>query len=105
MDMTWLNLAADGISINLNEIVNALVYVGIGVIVFALAFWGMCKIVPFSMQKEIEEDQNTSLGIIVGSVIIGLSIVIGAAIHGGTTIVGPPPVAGPPTVVPVNSGN
>ena len=81
MDMVWLNLAADsGIHININEIVNALVYVGIGVVVFGLAFLVMCKVVPFSMQKEIEEDQNTALAIIIGSVILALGIVIAAAI-------------------------
>lgn len=84
----WLSLAQDtGIHINLNEIVNALVYTGIGVVVFAIAFTIMTKVVPFSMRKEIEEDQNTSLGIIVGSVIIGLAIVIAAAVHGGGTTV------------------
>jgi putative membrane protein len=104
MDFTglWLNLAAsEGISINVNEIVNALVYTGIGVVVFGLAFWAMCKIAPFSMQKEIEEDQNTSLGIIVGSVIIGLAIVIAAAVHGGTTVVYEAPKA---VVAPATSG-
>ena len=33
-----------------------------------------------SYYVEIEEDQNTSLGIIIGSVLIGLSIIIAAAI-------------------------
>ncbi len=89
----WLTLAQDpGIHINLNEIVNALVYTGLGVAVFAAAFMVMTKVVPFSMRTEIEEDQNTSLGIIVGSVIIGLAIVIASAVHGGgTTIVYQPP--------------
>jgi uncharacterized membrane protein YjfL (UPF0719 family) len=41
----------------------------------------MVKIYPFSVVKEIEEDQNTALGILFGSVFIGLSIVIAAAIN------------------------
>jgi uncharacterized membrane protein YjfL (UPF0719 family) len=41
----------------------------------------MVKISPFSVVKEIEEDQNTALGILFGSVFIGLSIVIAAAIN------------------------
>jgi uncharacterized membrane protein YjfL (UPF0719 family) len=32
--------------------------------------------------KEIEHDQNTALGIVMGSVIIGMSIIIAAAIIG-----------------------
>jgi putative membrane protein len=34
------------------------------------------------VKKEIEVDQNTSLGILIGSFIIGLAIIIAASIHG-----------------------
>ena len=48
---------------DINDIIDVLVYSGLGVFVFALAFVVMVKVSPFSVQKEIEEDQNTSLGI------------------------------------------
>ena len=57
-------------------------FAALGVVVFALAFWLMVKISPFSVRKEIEDDQNTSLAILMGSVIIGLALVIAAAVHG-----------------------
>ena len=57
-----------------------LLYTGVGVVVFILAFWIMAKVAPFSIHKEIEEDQNTALGIVMGSVVIGLAIIIAAAI-------------------------
>jgi uncharacterized membrane protein YjfL (UPF0719 family) len=63
-------------------IVQSLIFVGIGVVVFLIAFVIMTKIAPFSVKKEIEEDQNTALGILMGSVIIGLAIIIAAAIGG-----------------------
>ena len=65
---------------DVHQLVLSIVYSGVGVVVFALAFWLMVKITPFSIRKEIEEDQNTSLGVIIGSVLIGLSIIIAAAI-------------------------
>lgn len=87
---SWLPLAdvAEGASaaakvIDLKELAGALIYVAIGVCVFAAAFWIMSKVIPFSVRKEIEEDQNTALGVIMGSVVIGLAIIIAAAIHGG----------------------
>jgi uncharacterized membrane protein YjfL (UPF0719 family) len=46
-----------------------------------VTFWLICKISPFSVRKEIEIDQNTSLGIIIGAVMIGLSIIIASAMH------------------------
>jgi putative membrane protein len=61
---------------------STLVYTIFGVIVFGLAFWAMVKISPFSIRKELEEDQNTAMAILMGSVILGLAIIIAAALHG-----------------------
>ncbi|HEY3788205.1 MAG TPA: DUF350 domain-containing protein [Urbifossiella sp.] len=62
---------------------TAVIYVLIGLAFFAAAFWSIVKVAPFSVRKEIEEDQNTSLAILIGAVILGLAIIIAAAIHGG----------------------
>jgi uncharacterized membrane protein YjfL (UPF0719 family) len=62
-------------------IVQSLIFTAIGVVVFAVTFFLIVKALPFSVRKEIEEDQNTSLGILLGSVFIGLAIIIAAAIH------------------------
>jgi len=59
---------------------ESVIYSLLGLVVFALAFFIMAKVAPFSMRKEIEDDQNTALGIIVGSVLIGISIIISATI-------------------------
>lgn len=63
-------------------VVYTLIFTLIGIVVFAAAFFVMTKVAPFSIRKEIEEDQNTSLGIVIGSVIIGLALIISAAIKG-----------------------
>ena len=65
------------------EIMNfalSVVYTVLGLVVFAVAFFIFEKITPFSIRKEIEEDQNTALAIMFGAVIIGLAIIISAAI-------------------------
>jgi len=64
------------------QIVVTLVFTTIGMLFFALAFWIIVKISPFSIRKEIEVDQNTSLAILIGSVIIGIALIVSAAIHG-----------------------
>ncbi len=63
-------------------ILYSLMFAFVGIVVFALAFFIMAKVSPFSLRKEIEHDQNTSLGIVIGSVIIGLSLIISSAIKG-----------------------
>jgi putative membrane protein len=68
--------------LDLNVLMATLLYSGIGVVIFGIAFLVMVKMAPFSVQKEIEEDQNTALGIVMGSVIIGLAIIIAAAMGG-----------------------
>lgn len=56
------------------------IYAAVGLVVFGVAFLVFAKVMPFSVRKEIEEDQNTSLGIIIGAMLIGISIIIAAAI-------------------------
>ena len=62
-------------------IVTTLVFVVIGLIIFALAFLIIAKAAPFSVRKEIEEDQNIALAIVIASVILGSALIIAAAVH------------------------
>ena len=62
------------------NLVAVIAYSLVGVIVLGACFWIMKRMMPFSVTKEIEEDQNTALAIIMGSVIIGMSMIIAAAI-------------------------
>jgi putative membrane protein len=64
-----------------HQVLEASVFAGIGLVVFGLAFWIMTKVAPFSVKKEIEEDQNTALAVIMAGVIIGVSLIISAAIN------------------------
>lgn len=64
------------------HIISTVVFVLIGLVFFGLAFWIITKVAPFSVRKEIEEDQNTALGIVIGSVIIGVALIVSAALHG-----------------------
>jgi putative membrane protein len=66
----------------LELIVTTLIFTVTGLILFALAFWIMGKVTPFSIRKEIEEDQNMALGIVIAAVIIGIGLIVSAAIHG-----------------------
>jgi len=63
-------------------IIETLAFTVIGLILFALAFWIIVKVSPFSIRKELEEDQNIALGIVIASVIIGIALIVSAAIHG-----------------------
>lgn len=85
-----INLAAIaptlGLVVKMEELLPVLtttvIFVAIGLIVFAIAFLIVVLIAPFSVKKEIEEDQNTALAIIIGALIIGVAMIIAAAIQG-----------------------
>lgn len=61
-------------------LVTTLIFVFIGILFFAVAYGILSRIYP--IKKEIEEDQNTALGIVIGSIMIGIAIIIAAAIQG-----------------------
>jgi len=64
----------------LETLVTTLVFVFIGIVIFAVTYGILGMIYP--IKKEIEEDQNTALGIVIGSIMIGIAIIIAAAIQG-----------------------
>lgn len=64
----------------LEVLVTTLIFVFIGIIFFAVAYGILSRMYP--IKKEIEEDQNTALGIVIGSIMIGIAIIIAAAIQG-----------------------
>ena len=63
-------------------VIGTLIFSLIGIILFAAAFWIIVKVTPFSIRKEIEDDQNTALAIVIASVIIGIALIVAAAVHG-----------------------
>lgn len=72
----------DWLSQHTRPIVDSVVYSVIGTLILGLSFYVIEKMLPFSMRKEIAEDHNVSLGIILGAFVIGLAIIISAAIRG-----------------------
>ncbi len=72
-----MNLASFG-----HTLLAEALYAIVGILIFGAAFWLMEAVTPFSVRKEIEEDQNTALAILMGAVIIGIAMIISAAVHG-----------------------
>ena len=64
------------------HLVNTLVFTVLGLLLFALAFWLMELVTPFSLRKELEEDQNVAVAIVMGAVVLGISLVLFGALTG-----------------------
>ena len=84
MLMHLLNVNTFAFVVRMNELlevmVTTLIFVFVGLVFFSVAYGILSRI--FHIHKEIEEDHNTALGIVIGSIMIGIAIIIAAAIHG-----------------------
>jgi len=59
----------------------ALVFSLIGIVVFVLSFVIIDRITPYDLWKEIVQDKNLALAVLIGAMSIGISIIIAAAVH------------------------
>jgi putative membrane protein len=62
-------------------ILNALIYSVLGILIFVGAFWFLDLLTPYALWKEIVEDKNLALAILVGAMSLGICIIIAAAVH------------------------
>lgn len=62
------------------NLLAAIIYAALGIAIFIVAFALFDKLTPGSVWKEIIDEHNTALAVLIGAVSIGLSIVIAAAI-------------------------
>lgn len=62
-------------------LLNAVVYAALGIVIFSFAFLIVDKLTPYHLWKEIVENKNIALAILVGSMSIGMCMIIAAAVH------------------------
>jgi uncharacterized membrane protein YjfL (UPF0719 family) len=63
------------------NILSALVFTFIGLLVFVIAFVIMDKVTPYHLWKEIVQEHNVALAVLLGAMSIGICIIIASAIH------------------------
>jgi len=62
-------------------VLNAVLYAAIGIAIFVIAFVILDKVTPYHLWKEIVEDKNLALAVLLGAMSIGMCIIIAAAVH------------------------
>jgi putative membrane protein len=73
MDIEWLKPAA---------FLGSILFALIGVVVFWISFIVIDKLTPYDLWKELVENRNMALGLVVAAMSLGISIIVAAAIHG-----------------------
>ena len=64
-----------------NNVLNAVVFAFLGIIVFTIFFVVLDKLTPYHLWKEIVQEHNQALAILIGALSIGICIIIAAAVH------------------------
>jgi uncharacterized membrane protein YjfL (UPF0719 family) len=67
--------------IKLEVLLSSLLYSVIGVAIFWICFIIIDLITPFHLWKEIVEEKNLALGVLMGAIALGVCVIIAAAIH------------------------
>lgn len=60
---------------------NALIFAALGVLVFFAAFGIVRRMVPGDLWKEILEQRNVALAVLVGLISVALALIIAATMH------------------------
>jgi uncharacterized membrane protein YjfL (UPF0719 family) len=62
-------------------LLNAVVYSLLGIVIFMLAFFLIDRLTPYHLWKEIVDDKNVALAILVGAMSIGMCMIIAMAVQ------------------------
>ena len=65
----------------INNLASATVFSFLGILVFIVTFVIVDMVTPYQLWKEIVEDKNTALAILIGALSLGICIIIASAIH------------------------
>ena len=67
----------------LSEVFATVFYTVLGLVLLGLSWKVIEWMTPFSLRKEIEDDQNLAIAVLIGSLFISVSLLIGAVILSG----------------------
>jgi putative membrane protein len=63
------------------SMVSALVWAVVGLAIFAVGWMVFDKVTPYSLWKEIIDEHNTALAIVVSAVALSFAIIVSSAIR------------------------
>lgn len=66
----------------IDNVLAAAAFAFLGVIIFVVSFVVIDLLTPYKLWKELIDEHNSALAIVVGAMSLGISIIIAAAIHG-----------------------
>jgi uncharacterized membrane protein YjfL (UPF0719 family) len=65
----------------MQNVINAVVFALLGILIFVLAFVIIDKATPYHLWDQIVKEKNLALAVLIGAMSIGMCIIIAAAVH------------------------
>ena len=62
-------------------VLNSVIYALLGIVIFVVGFIIVDKLTPYDLWKQLCQEKNQALAIVVGCAALGICIIIAAAIH------------------------
>ena len=62
-------------------VLNGLIFAGLGIVVFIIAFSLVVRLAPLDLWKEIGQERNIAAAILAGAVALGICWIIAATMH------------------------
>ena len=62
-------------------ILNGILFAGLGVLLFVVAFSLVVRLAPLNLWKEIAQERNVAAAILAGAVALGICWIIAATMH------------------------
>ena len=68
--------------LNAKAFAASVIYSVLGIVILIISFYVFNKLTPGTLRREIMEEHNTALAIIVAAFMLAVALIISAAIHG-----------------------
>jgi uncharacterized membrane protein YjfL (UPF0719 family) len=67
--------------LGLKSLLAAFVYSVLGIVVFVVAFVAIDVLTPYNLRKQLVEEKNVALAIVVGALALSIALIVASAIH------------------------
>ena len=63
------------------NVISALVFALLGIMLLGMSLFLFDRLTPYRLWKEIIDEHNTALAVLIGAIALGMSLIVAAAIH------------------------
>ena len=83
LSLSSVAYADDGTAmIFMTHLASSVIYGLLGIVLAVVGYKVFEAVLPFDVTKELSEDDNPAVGILMGAVVLGVCVIMAAAIHG-----------------------